>query len=51
MQTANQIGANLSNIGTGFRNIGSYKSGSALAQGQMFGDILGSVGGVAKGFF
>jgi hypothetical protein len=51
MQTANQIGTNLSNIGTGFRNIGSYKSGSALAQGQMFGDILGSVGGIAKGFF
>ena len=51
MQTANQIGTNLANIGTGFRNIGSYQSGSALAKGQMYGDILGSVGGVAKGFF
>ena len=51
MQTANQISGNLTNIGTGFRNIGSYQSGSALAKGQMFGDILGSVGGVAKGLF
>lgn len=50
-EAATQIGTNLTNIGTGFRNIGSYKSGSALAQGQMFGDILGSVGGIAKGLF
>lgn len=51
MQTANQIGQNLTNIGSSYKDIGSYKSGSALAQGQMYGDILGSVGGVAKGFF
>lgn len=51
MQTANQIGQNLTNIGSSFKDIGSYKSGSALAKGQMFGDILGSVGGVAKGLF
>lgn len=50
-EAATQIGQNLTNIGTGFRNVGSYQSGSALAKGQMYGDILGSVGGVAKGFF
>lgn len=30
---------------------GAAKSGAALAKGQMYGDILGSVGGVAKGLF
>jgi hypothetical protein len=50
-EAATQIGQNLTNIGSSYKDIGSYKSGSALAQGQMFGDILGSVGGVAKGFF
>ena len=30
---------------------GAARAGSALAKGQMFGDILGSVGGVAKGLF
>jgi len=49
MQTANQIGANLTNIGTGFKDIGAAQAGSALARGQMYGDILGSVGGVAQG--
>jgi hypothetical protein len=34
-------------LGTG----GAARAGSALAKGQMFGDILGSVGGVAKGLF
>lgn len=34
-------------LGTG----GAAKSGAALAKGQMYGDILGSVGGVAKGLF
>jgi hypothetical protein len=49
MLTANQIGGNLTNIGTGMKDIGASRAGSALAQGQMYGDILGSVGGVAKG--
>jgi hypothetical protein len=30
---------------------GAAKAGVALAKGQMYGDILGSVGGVAKGLF
>lgn len=30
---------------------GAAKSGAALAKGQMYGDILGSVGGIAKGLF
>ena len=34
-------------LGTG----GAARAGSALAKGQMYGDILGSLGGVAKGFF
>jgi len=34
-------------LGTG----GAAKAGASLAKGQMYGDILGSVGGVAKGFF
>ena len=29
---------------------GAARAGSALAKGQMFGDILGTAGGVAKGF-
>ena len=50
-EAATQIGQNLTNIGSSYKDIGSYRSGSALAKGQMYGDILGSVGGVAKGFF
>ncbi len=30
---------------------GAAQSGAALAKGQMYGDILGSVGGIAKGLF
>jgi hypothetical protein len=30
---------------------GAARAGSALAKGQMYGDILGSVGGIAKGLF
>jgi hypothetical protein len=39
------------NIGGNLQNIGAQRAGSSLAQGQMFGDILGSFGGVAKGLF
>jgi len=44
METAQNIGANL-------QNIGAQRAGVSLAKGQMFGDILGSFGGVAKGLF
>jgi hypothetical protein len=30
---------------------GAAQSGAALAKGQMYGDIIGSVGGIAKGLF
>ena len=50
-EAATQIGQNLTNIGSSYKDIGSYKSGSALARGQMFGDILGTVGGIGKGLF
>lgn len=30
---------------------GAAQAGAALSKGQMYGDILGSVGGIAKGFF
>jgi hypothetical protein len=30
---------------------GAAKAGAALSKGQMYGDILGSVGGIAKGLF
>jgi hypothetical protein len=39
------------NISTLLGQGGAAKAGSALAKGQMYGDILGSVGCVAKGFF
>ena len=38
-----------SNIGNLFGDIGSAKAGAAGAQGQMWGNILGSAGGVLKG--
>lgn len=44
METATQIGQ-------GFQNIGAAKAGRETAQAQMFGNILGTVGGIAKGFF
>jgi hypothetical protein len=44
MQTAQNISGNL-------QNIGAQRAGSSLAQGQMYGDILGTFGGVAKGLF
>jgi len=34
-------------LGTG----GAARAGSALAKGQMYGDILGTVGGIGKGLF
>jgi len=37
------------NISTLLGQGGAAKAGSALAQGQMYGNILGSVGGVAQG--
>lgn len=51
MLTANQIGDNLTNIGTGFKDIGASRAGSAAAQGQMYGDILGAFGGIGKSLF
>jgi hypothetical protein len=44
METAQNISGNL-------QNIGAQRAGSSLAQGQMYGDILGTFGGVAKGLF
>jgi hypothetical protein len=44
METAQNIGANL-------QNVGAQRAGASLAQGQMYGDILGTFGGVAKGLF
>jgi len=39
------------NIGTNLQNVGAQRAGASLAQGQMYGDILGTFGGVAKGLF
>lgn len=44
MESAQQVGGLLGNIG-------QAKAGVAGAQGQMFGSILGNVGGVLKGLF
>lgn len=40
-----------SNIGNLLGDIGAAKAGAAGAQGQMWGNILGSAGGVLKGMF
>lgn len=40
-----------SNIGNLLGDIGAAKAGAAGAQGQMWGNILGSAGGVLKGIF
>jgi hypothetical protein len=39
------------NIGTNLQNVGAQRAGASLSQGQMYGDILGTFGGVAKGLF